>query len=53
MNSIFSWVMDGVEQLNKGHCNRDLNCWIKTVGFQSVSDKLLKHLGHIGGSFLI
>lgn len=40
------------EQLKKGHCEKDSNCWFKTVGFQSVLDKLSKNQGHIGGPFL-
>lgn len=40
------------EQLKKGHCEMDSNCWFKTVGFQSVLDKLSKNQGTIGGPFL-
>lgn len=40
------------EQLKKGHCEMDSNCWFKTIGFQSVLDKLSKNQGHIGGPFL-
>lgn len=40
------------EQLKKGHCKMDQNCWFKNVGFQSVLDKLSKNQGHIGGPFL-
>lgn len=40
------------EQLKKGHCEMDSNCWFKTVGFQSVLHKLSKNQGHIGGPFL-
>lgn len=40
------------EQLKKGHCKTNHNCWFKNVGFQSVLDKLSKSQGHIGGPFL-
>lgn len=40
------------EQLKKGHCEMDSNCWFKTVGFQSVLDKLSKNQGTIGRPFL-
>lgn len=40
------------EQLERGHCKRDSNCWFKTIGFQSVLDKLSTNQGHIGGPFL-
>lgn len=40
------------EQLQKGHCTQDPNCWFKAVGFQSVFDKLSKNQGQIGGPFL-
>ncbi|XP_052713970.1 uncharacterized protein LOC128187594 [Crassostrea angulata] len=41
------------EQLKQGHCSKmDSDCWFKTVGFQSVLDKLSKNQGHIGGPFL-
>lgn len=40
------------EQLKKGHCEMDSNCWFKTVGFQSVLDKLSRNQGTIGGPFL-
>ncbi|XP_065934553.1 uncharacterized protein [Magallana gigas] len=40
------------KQLEKGHCKKDFNCWFKSVGFQSVLDKLSKNQGHIGGPFL-
>lgn len=40
------------EQLKKGHCKTDSNCWFKTVGFQSVLDKLSKNQGQIGSPFL-
>lgn len=40
------------EQLKKGHCEMDSNCWFKTVRFQSVLDKLSKNQGIIGGPFL-
>lgn len=39
-------------QLKKGHCKMDSNCWFKSVGFQSVLDKLSKNQGHMGGPFL-
>lgn len=40
------------EQLRKGHCEMGSNCWFKTVGFQSVLDKLSQNQGTIGGPFL-
>ncbi|XP_065934550.1 uncharacterized protein [Magallana gigas] len=40
------------EQLKKGHCKTDSNCWFKTVGFQSVLDRLSKNQGQIGSPFL-
>lgn len=40
------------KQQTKGHCKMDHNCWFKTVGFQSVLDKLSKNQDHIGGPFL-
>nr|XP_034339427.1 uncharacterized protein LOC105327203 isoform X2 [Crassostrea gigas] len=40
------------KQLEKGHCKKDSNCWFKSVGFQSVLDKLSKNQGHIGGPLL-
>lgn len=41
------------EQLKQGHCCKmDSNCWFRTVGFQSVLDKLSKNQGHIGSPFL-
>ncbi|XP_065934555.1 uncharacterized protein [Magallana gigas] len=41
------------EQVKQGHCSKmDSDCWFKTVGFQSVLDKLSKNQGHIGGPFL-
>lgn len=40
------------EQLKKGHCKTDFNCWFKTIGFQSVLDKLSKNQGQIGSPFL-
>lgn len=40
------------EQLKRGHCKMDPTCWFKTVGFESVLDKLSKNQGHIGSPFL-
>lgn len=40
------------EQLTKGHCKMDPNCWFKTFGFQSVMDKLSKNQNHVGRPFL-
>uniref|UniRef100_K1PVV3 Novel STAND NTPase 3 domain-containing protein n=1 Tax=Magallana gigas TaxID=29159 RepID=K1PVV3_MAGGI len=40
------------KQLTNGHCEMNPNCWFKTIGFQSVLDKLLKNQGHVGGPFL-
>lgn len=40
------------EQRKHGHCKNDSNCWFKTVGFQSVLEKLSKNQGNIGGPFL-
>lgn len=39
-------------QQDKGHCKMNSDCWFKTVGFQSVLDKLTKNQGHIGSPFL-
>lgn len=39
-------------QQEKGHCKMNSDCWFKTVGFQSVLDKLTKNQGHIGSPFL-
>lgn len=40
------------EQLRRGHCEMNPNCWFKTIGFQSVLDKLSKNQRHIGSPFL-
>lgn len=40
------------KQLREGHCKTDYDCWFRSVGFQSVLDKLSKNQGHIGGPFL-
>nr|XP_034338180.1 uncharacterized protein LOC105324417 [Crassostrea gigas]XP_034338181.1 uncharacterized protein LOC105324417 [Crassostrea gigas] len=41
------------EQLKQGHCSKlDPNCWFKSVGFQSVLDRLSKNQGQIGNPFL-
>lgn len=40
------------KQLTKGHCEMNPNCWFRSIGFQSVLDKLAKNQGHIGGPFL-
>lgn len=40
------------EQLKRGHCKNDSNCWFKCVEDQSVLGKLLKNKSHIGSPFL-
>lgn len=40
------------EQLKRGHCKMDSDCWFKKVGFQSVLEKLSRNQGQIGGPFL-
>lgn len=40
------------EQLKRGHCKLDSNCWFYCVGFQPVLDKLSKNQSNIGGPFL-
>lgn len=40
------------EQLKRGHCKMNPNCWFKPVGFESILDKLSKNQGHIGSPFL-
>lgn len=39
-------------QLREGHCKTGSDCWFRSVGFQSVLNKLSKNQGHIGGPFL-
>lgn len=40
------------EQLKKGHCETDSNCWFKSISFQSLLDRLSKNQGHVGRPFL-
>lgn len=40
------------KQLREGHCKTGSDCWFRSVGFQSVLNKLSKNQGHIGGPFL-